>query len=71
MLLDEACALRSWMQNDSKRNPKVLKSISKYSGDNPKAATTIEGSTRFLFFEGLTSVLEWMARHHVNIINNA
>ena len=37
------------MHSDSKRNPKVLKSVLKYSGVIPKAATAMDGSMKFLY----------------------
>ena len=55
------------MHKDSNRNPNVLKSLSKYSGEIPIAATAIDGSIKFLFFEERIVVLDLIAGHHGSI----
>ena len=55
------------MHKDSKRNPKVLKSVLKYSGDNPKEATATEGSIKFLFLLDLIAVFDLIAGLHALI----
>lgn len=51
------------MHSDSKRNPKVLKSVLKYSGVIPKAATAMDGSMKFLLLLARIASLDLIAGH--------
>ena len=55
------------MHNDSNKNPSVLKSVLKYFGFIPNAATAIDGSTKFLFLPDLNALLDLIEGHQASI----
>lgn len=55
------------MHNDSNKKPNVLKSLLKYSGVIPSAATAIDGSIKFLLLLARIASLERMDGHHASM----
>ena len=56
--MDSAYIWRSLIASDSKRNPKVRKSLSNIFSDAPKSAAAIEGSQKCLLWDCLILVGE-------------